>query len=150
MFKHSNDGCSAGLWLRQQREAAGLTQEELADRSDLSVRTIRNLELDRVRSPHPNSIRQLTRALGLPEARQSELIATYRAARAGERYAGQAAAAGFPRLFQLSVELSAGGATAVPVVVVSGPTGIAEDALALFVAHALRERFPNGPAGALP
>jgi hypothetical protein len=33
-----------GRWLRQRREDAGLSQEELANRSGLSVRTVSGLE----------------------------------------------------------------------------------------------------------
>jgi transcriptional regulator with XRE-family HTH domain len=45
------------------RSAAGLTQEELADRTGLSVRAIRNLETGRTSRPHPQSLRLLTEAL---------------------------------------------------------------------------------------
>lgn len=45
------------------RSAAGLTQEELADRTGLSVRAIRNLETGRTSRPHPQSLRLLAEAL---------------------------------------------------------------------------------------
>lgn len=73
----------AGSWLRLQREAAGLTQEELADRAGLSVRAISNLERDRTRRPHPDSLRRIARSLGLPEAASADLILRYRASRRG-------------------------------------------------------------------
>ncbi|WP_422341030.1 helix-turn-helix domain-containing protein, partial [Trebonia sp.] len=38
-----------GLWLRGQRIAAGLTQEDLAERSGVSVRTIADMERGRTR-----------------------------------------------------------------------------------------------------
>jgi len=41
------------LWLRRRREAAGLMQEELAERSGLSTRAIRDLECDRTRKQYP-------------------------------------------------------------------------------------------------
>ena len=47
------------------RERHGWTQEELAERSGLSVRTIRNLELGRIRNPRRSSIDLLTTALGI-------------------------------------------------------------------------------------
>lgn len=50
--------------LRLQR---GWTQEELAERSGLSVRTIRNLELGWVRNPRPSSVYLLVSALGVAE-----------------------------------------------------------------------------------
>ena len=72
---------SLGSWLRQQREAAGLTQEELAERSGLNVRTIGNLECDRTLKPYPRSVLRLMGALGLTEATGGELIARYRTGR---------------------------------------------------------------------
>src|SRR6202034_3169833 len=56
---------SPGRWLRGQRTALGLTQEDLAERSGVSVRTIADLERGRTRRPYPNSVRALIRALGL-------------------------------------------------------------------------------------
>jgi transcriptional regulator with XRE-family HTH domain len=70
-----------GLWLRRKRAAAGLTQEELAHRSGLSVRSISNLERDRICRPHPRSVRLLIESLGLSEAAGRELIGRYEASR---------------------------------------------------------------------
>jgi tetratricopeptide (TPR) repeat protein/transcriptional regulator with XRE-family HTH domain len=71
---------SPGRWLRGQRIVAGLTQEDLAERSGVSVRTIADLERERTRRPYPSSVRALIRALGLPEETGTELVARYRAA----------------------------------------------------------------------
>jgi tetratricopeptide (TPR) repeat protein/transcriptional regulator with XRE-family HTH domain len=68
-----------GEWLRQQRVAAGLTQEDLAERSRVSVRAIADLERGRTKRPYPSSVRALVRALGLPEETGDELVARYRA-----------------------------------------------------------------------
>ena len=68
-----------GEWLRQQRVAAGLTQEDLAERSGVSVRAIADLERGRTRKPYPSSVRALVRALGLPDAAGTDLVARYRA-----------------------------------------------------------------------
>src|ERR1700757_1707909 len=68
-----------GEWLRQQRVAAGLTQEDLAERSGVSVRAIADLERGRTRRPYPSSVRALAQALGLPEAAGGELVARSRA-----------------------------------------------------------------------
>ena len=68
-----------GEWLRNQRVAAGLTQEDLAERSGVSVRAIADLERGRTRRPYPSSVRALARALGLPETAGAELVARYRA-----------------------------------------------------------------------
>jgi transcriptional regulator with XRE-family HTH domain/tetratricopeptide (TPR) repeat protein len=72
-----------GEWLRQQRVAFGLTQEDLAERSGVSVRAIADLERGRTRKPYPSSVRALVRALGLPDAAGTEMVARYRAADRG-------------------------------------------------------------------
>ena len=71
----------AGWWLRRHRQAAGLTQEELAQRAGLSVRAVSNLERGQTRMPHPNSLRRVARSLGLTEAASTELIVRFRANR---------------------------------------------------------------------
>jgi transcriptional regulator with XRE-family HTH domain/tetratricopeptide (TPR) repeat protein len=68
-----------GEWLRNQRIGAGLTQEDLAERSGVSVRAIADLERGRTRRPYPSSVRALARALGLPDTAGAELVARYRA-----------------------------------------------------------------------
>src|SRR6202050_2670327 len=72
-----------GEWLRKQRVAAGLTQEDLAERSGVSVRAIADLERGRTRRPYPSSVRALVRALGLPDEAGAGLVARYRAEGAG-------------------------------------------------------------------
>ena len=56
---------SFGALLRACRHRAYLSQEELAARAELSERTVRNLEADRVRSPRTDSVRLLADALQL-------------------------------------------------------------------------------------
>ncbi|GAA2907127.1 hypothetical protein GCM10010517_73490 [Streptosporangium fragile] len=51
--------------LRTHRGRARLTQEDLAERARLSVRTVRDLERGRTRYPHRTSVRRLATALGL-------------------------------------------------------------------------------------
>jgi len=70
-----------GPWVQRRREAAGLTQEDLAERSGLAVRTIRNLERDRTLRPHVESIRRVVGVFGLSGATAGELIARYRLSR---------------------------------------------------------------------
>ncbi|MFG2905268.1 helix-turn-helix domain-containing protein [Kitasatospora sp. NPDC048286] len=65
--------------LRALRHAAGLTHEELARRSQVSVRTISDIERGRVRRPHRRSVQQLATALGLGASRLEGFL---RAARA--------------------------------------------------------------------
>lgn len=51
--------------LRRARLAAGLTQEELADRAGVSGRAISNLERGVNQAPHPDTLALLAEALGL-------------------------------------------------------------------------------------
>jgi predicted ATPase/transcriptional regulator with XRE-family HTH domain len=63
--------------LRGFRRQARLTQEELAERAGVSVRTIRNLESDRLTAPRLSSVRALAEGLGLEadERRRFEALA---------------------------------------------------------------------------
>lgn len=58
---------SFGALLRASRRRAYLSQEQLAERANLSERTVRNLEADRVRSPRNDTVRLLADALKLTE-----------------------------------------------------------------------------------
>ena len=62
-----------GEVLRRYRLAAGMTQEELAARSGLSVRAIGDLERDRSARPYLRSVRLLAGALELTDAQRGEL-----------------------------------------------------------------------------
>jgi predicted ATPase/DNA-binding XRE family transcriptional regulator len=65
-----------GTRLRRLREAAGLTQEELAEKADLSAKGISDLERGQRRRPYPHTVRSLADALKLPEDERAALIAT--------------------------------------------------------------------------
>ena len=163
-----------GEWLRQQRAAAGLTQEDLAERSGVSVRAIADLERGRTRKPYPSSVRALAGALGLPPAAAADLVASYRAASGGAAVASAAgpvvpptpAAAppgiAVPRQLPTRVPHFAGragelalldralaaaasdGAAGVTISAVSGTAGVGKTALALHWAHRVAHRFPDG------
>jgi tetratricopeptide (TPR) repeat protein/DNA-binding XRE family transcriptional regulator len=77
------EGAAFGTRLSACRRSAGLTQQELADRSGLSVRAISNLELGRARSPHPGTVRRLADALGLDGDSRAAFLAA-----AGRRLGG--------------------------------------------------------------
>ncbi|HEY2578170.1 MAG TPA: tetratricopeptide repeat protein [Streptosporangiaceae bacterium] len=64
--------------LRQLRESAGLTQEELASRARLGVTTVSELERGRHATCHRPTARQLAEALGLPSPVHSLFIAAAR------------------------------------------------------------------------
>jgi LuxR family maltose regulon positive regulatory protein len=70
MAERRGDRAAAGLvgfgeLLRACRERELLSQERLAERSGLSARTVRDLEVGRVRRPHAESVRLLADALHL-------------------------------------------------------------------------------------
>src|SRR5262245_53000327 len=59
---------SAGVFLRRQRLQAGLSQQLLATRAGLAVRTVRDIERGSVCHPHTSSLSALAVALGLSES----------------------------------------------------------------------------------
>lgn len=65
---------SFGRLLRHHRRDAGLTQEELAERAELSPRGLAYLETGR-RSPHHGTVRRLSDALGLGAGDRAVLMA---------------------------------------------------------------------------
>ena len=67
-----------GSLLKQHRRDAWLTQEELAERSRLSVRTIRGLERGEGHRPRPDTVDLLARALGLSEEEHDLLVVAAR------------------------------------------------------------------------
>ncbi|TDC04283.1 helix-turn-helix domain-containing protein [Nonomuraea longispora] len=70
-----------GTLLRAWRERALLTQEQLAERTGLNVRTIRRLELDAPQRPRSTSVHLLAEALGLDEGEQARLCEAARRSR---------------------------------------------------------------------
>jgi predicted ATPase/class 3 adenylate cyclase len=61
--------------LREYRRGLGLTQEELAERAQLSARAISDLERGLKHSPRATTVRLLARALGLNEADAAQFLA---------------------------------------------------------------------------
>ena len=153
---------SFGALVRRHRLAAGLSQEELADRAALSVRAIANMERGRTTRPHRHSVHSLADALGLLEPDRLALDRASHAA-AAEPAAGPApptaAGHGVPRelpapvwhfigrkaeLNQLSV-LAGGGEVPAPVICAIGAHGRrGKTALAIQWAHQVAAQFPDG------
>jgi transcriptional regulator with XRE-family HTH domain len=64
-----------GVLLRAYRRPAGLSQQEVAERSGLGIRTVSNLERGRTRWPYPDSVHRLADALELSGAPRAEFLA---------------------------------------------------------------------------
>ena len=67
-----------GQLLKASREAAGLTQEQLAERAGLATRTISALEQGTRKRPQPRTTEALATALGLAPAHRRELLVAAR------------------------------------------------------------------------
>lgn len=72
-----------GVRLRRLRQAAGLTQEELAERAELSPSAIGMLERGDRRRAYPHTVRSLAHALGLSPEQRAELLAATRSLAGG-------------------------------------------------------------------
>jgi WD40 repeat protein/DNA-binding SARP family transcriptional activator len=66
-------GADVGSSVRRRRRAVGLTQQELADRAQISLGMVRDLEQGRTRRPGRDSLAKLAGALGLDAARLQTL-----------------------------------------------------------------------------
>ena len=140
-----------GDLLRQHRLAAGLTQEELAERAGMSARGISDLERGARSHPHRETVRLLADALGLSGAARSTFVrAAPRAiGRTAARPAGGCTAPGSVDTADWSAQ-GTGGADAllrddaVRLVTLTGPGGVGKTRLALAVAEQLGDAFPDG------
>jgi tetratricopeptide (TPR) repeat protein/transcriptional regulator with XRE-family HTH domain len=156
----ADDGSVFGARLGAVRQLAGLSQEDLAERSGLSVRAISNLERGRTRAPHPDSVRRLADALDLHEAARAEFFAAARPP-AHRATAGGAGPAVVPRQLPAAVNGFAGRPGeltmldrltedpertdgAVVISAIDGMAGVGKTALAIHWAHRVADRFPDG------
>ena len=146
---------SFGARLRQLREAAGLTQEQLAERAGLSANAIGALERGERRRPYQHTIQALAEALGLsaeegaalaeavPPLDRTPSPALERDPAASlptplTRLVGRErdAAAVIERLTESTARL----------VTLTGPGGVGKTRLALQVATEVGDDFPDGVA----
>jgi tetratricopeptide (TPR) repeat protein/transcriptional regulator with XRE-family HTH domain len=159
--RHSAASEGFGTLLRGYRLAAGLSQEELADRSGLSVRAIANMERGRTARPHRHSVQSLVDALGLRESERLQLDRTSRVldsdvnadfapARQGPHQLPAAVASFTGRtveleaLSQFLADTRQGSPTTVVITAIGGTAGVGKTALALQWAHQVADRFGDG------
>jgi tetratricopeptide (TPR) repeat protein/DNA-binding XRE family transcriptional regulator len=163
--------CGFAELLRRYRLASGLSQEELASRSGLSVGTIANIERGRTTRPYRRSVRSLADALALTGPQREQFDRVSRAIAGGVAGPGPATAGSAigemqpppvgPRQLPAAVphfagrlgELkaltdmlgeTAGYGGAVVISTIGGTAGVGKTALAVHWAHQNAGRFPDG------
>ena len=144
-------GPAFGDLLRRRRDAAGLTQEDLADRTGLTSQAISLLERGERRRPQRYTVRKLAEALGLEGRELAEFESASRGASARRR-TSEASLRALPApstpLVGREEEVAAvAGLVAheeVRLLTLTGPGGVGKTRLALEVARVSREAFADG------
>lgn len=173
MRSHAGLAKDFGTLLRQHRTASGMTQEELAECSRLSIRAIADMERGRTARPYRRSVERLALALGLSAADRARLHQMARGSGAEQPGAGADAravssadwrrqrTAAVPRqlpptpahfvgrsaeLRALASALEAPGSPGrtAAISVIAGTAGVGKTALAVRWAHEIAVWFPDG------
>ena len=161
--KAGRPGQAFGRLLRQTRTAAGLSQDELAQRSGLSVRGISDMERGFTARPFNRSVRLLADAMMLTGDTREKFIRAAAGDAAGRAAPGGSARppslgsvvpqqlpAGLRNFAGRTRELTALGTTpalaegAPDVVTISGTAGVGKTTLAVHFAHQAVAAFPDG------
>jgi predicted ATPase/transcriptional regulator with XRE-family HTH domain len=144
-----------GELVRRHRVAAALSQEALAERAGLSARAVSDLERGVHQAPRLESLRLLADALGLDAAGRAELLAAARPVVAATESApplGRLRVDSLPlpptRLIGREAEVAALSAflsqSDIRLVTLTGAGGTGKTHLALTIAAAVRNRYPDG------
>lgn len=146
-------GSPFGSLLRRYREAAGMTQEELAHRAGLSVRGISDLERGLRQAPRRDTVEMLADALESPPHQRALLEAAARPMAQGKRWtAPPTQPNNLPsqlttllgrehEVMRLADYLAR---TDVRLLTLTGPGGVGKTRLALEVAEDVLDRFEDG------
>ena len=140
--------------VRDRRQAAGLTQVQLAAAAGVSIGVVRGLEQGRTRHPQPQSVQRIAAALGAetgpgapgpagpagPDAPAPRPAVPRQLPAAGSHFVGRAA-----ELRALSSLLGrARNGTGAAILVIGGTAGAGKTSLAVQWAHQVAGQFPDG------
>lgn len=145
----SNSDRDLGPTLKRLRIAAGMTQEELAERAGISTRTVSDTERGMRTAVHHDTARRLATALALRDDQRPGFVAL---ARGVHRRPLAGRAVGLPRaptpLLGRADELDAVAAMlldgGVRLLTLTGPGGIGKTRLAVEAARATSDSWPDG------
>jgi predicted ATPase/DNA-binding XRE family transcriptional regulator len=134
------------------REAAGLTQEELAVNAGLTARGISDLERGVRKRPYPHTVRSIAEALNLPEDERASLLASVPSRSSATAPATGSETEPLPALSTPLVgrERELGEIRAflarhgIRLLTLTGPGGVGKTRLATQAAREMIGRFPDG------
>jgi transcriptional regulator with XRE-family HTH domain len=139
-----------GVWLKKLRRAAGMTQEELAERAGISARTVSDVERGLRAVVHGDTARRLAAALGLTGETRHTFDALARGRHAGEPLVPPASGLPQPptpllgREHELQFVTAALEGCQVRLLTLTGPGGIGKTRLAVEAARQARGSFGGG------
>jgi predicted ATPase/DNA-binding XRE family transcriptional regulator len=149
-----------GTQLRRLREAAGLSQEELASRAGITAKAVSMLERGKRRRPYPHTVRALADALELSEGERAVLTDAIpgRSSGDGAPVPIEESAVAYPSALPVSLTPVLGrereveeiasllGRTTIRLLTLTGPGGIGKTRLAIEASRKAEGSFYDGVA----